>query len=1130
MNRKRLCMILFFSGIILFFPVISMAVVSADFEDNSVTYSGGQGSIGTHHVESNSPVNYKNGSRSLQLHYKLTNTVPHWLYLRGTFAPARDWRNSTSVRFWLKGDGSTNFISFKFACGLNEFDPAGSEAITLVSTNWRKVEIPLGSLTLSGAGVQASQAQLASVTSFLISLNGNDTGVFRDIFIDDIELVDTRPQVFDFDNVNMDIYSLLGIGSDIIMLTNSESVFQQGTGSLRITYAPLDNWALAQVSLYTQDWSTNGGVSFYLRGDGNADATFNFEISASGNNFNRDQIPLTGTSWRKITLRFSDLSSSGPPPTANDLKKVSAIRFILNESPAPGTTTGVLYLDDFQLLGRPDSAYIDDYENLFAAYSFYGNPGVLSASNLPDDFHGGAQSLKINYNLNLGVWGGLRRNFNPTNDFQQGNALSFWVRGDGSTNILKVQIGTPDVTSPAGGYYWRYFIPLNDTSWHRVWIPFKEFTDNTPKAPSLSGLSKVSNYWLFVEGSGGTGTVRVDDMRLITIGTTYTPWEWIMKKQSGVSYLIDSYDDANNSGWIYDQTLACMALVLKGSNERARWLLKTLQHRQEANGSFVTVYDPYTGKPDNGTPHVTGNNSWVIMAVNYYTYKTGDTQFLPMASACANRLLNYQGSDGCFSMGPEKPAIYSTENNIDCFSAFYYLSVLTGNTAFREAALKVLGWLQSSAWDNFAGYFYQGKNDPWLALDPNSFGILAFGPTGPQGADYARSLAVCSNNLRLTDQGCQGFTFDQSTVASPGCVWLEGTTSMAMAYHFAGRTNTARFFFTQVSNRMRADGGLAYTTRGDTSGDVQTNSGMATAAWVVFFDHSPKLNPLMLFPTNLPYTGGLPSTYGRLPVIDDFEDGLLIKNNLGLANGHSDNVTNELITNSPAGGRQALKIKYDTTAAWAAWWTTISRDISAYKELSFAVKGEKGGNQFSVVFNDSQGAFKSIASGELLPFGVSGEWQTVLVPLRKFLDFRKLDFRSITTLDFVFSGKDTLYLDDIVLIPALSVMDKPFGEGSALARLVLDRNIFSPNADGLDDTVSFTLEMKSPGEMSLEIFNLRGGLVRRMSQNGLSAEFIWDGRDKDGRLLNNGLYVYMITARDSSGRTEKVRKLILLEK
>ncbi|MDD5067950.1 MAG: carbohydrate binding domain-containing protein, partial [bacterium] len=389
MMRKIVLWIFLLLVLIFFHSGRLIALTAADFEDNSVTYAGGTGSGGTRFIASNSSLRSRNGSRSFLLNYKITNTAARWLWCRGTFSAAQDWRNFTTVRFWLKGDGSQNLFSFKFTASGREYAHLGAEVISLVNTNWQKVEIPLGQCRSNGSGNPPPQSYLASVSDFVISLNGSSTNVYYDFFIDGLEILDPRPQVLNFDNANMEIYYINpGVGGNIISVSNNATVFQEGTGSLKLTYSPLVSWAYAEVSMYTQDWSTNSGVSFYLRGDGNVNTTFTFEIEASGTLFNRNSIPLSGTSWKKITLRFSDLSSAGPAPTPNDLKKVSLIRFVLNES--LGSTTGILYLDDLRLLARADPGVIDDYENLFASYTVYGNAGVISCSNLPNDFHEGA--------------------------------------------------------------------------------------------------------------------------------------------------------------------------------------------------------------------------------------------------------------------------------------------------------------------------------------------------------------------------------------------------------------------------------------------------------------------------------------------------------------------------------------------------------------------------------------------------------------------------------------------------------------------------------------------------------------------------------------------------------------------
>ncbi|MBU1078098.1 MAG: gliding motility-associated C-terminal domain-containing protein, partial [Spirochaetes bacterium] len=388
------------------------------------------------------------------------------------------------------------------------------------------------------------------------------------------------------------------------------------------------------------------------------------------------------------------------------------------------------------------------------------------------------------------------------------------------------------------------------------------------------------------------------------------------------------------------------------------------------------------------------------------------------------------------------------------------------------------------------------------------------------------SFGVCNDNLRLADGPYDGFTFDQSTVAAPGCVWFEGTTSMALAYAVAEKNTKANYFFTQVSNSMKPNGGIAYTTfgNGDTNNGVQTNASMASASWFVLFDQSPRVNPFQ--PSDAPVLLAI----GGLPIIDDFEDAIVDYNSIGNPNQHSPNITVELVTNDPCGGEQALKLTYDSSTNWAAWWTFISCDISSYKELSFCVKGETGANQFFITINDEKEVAKVITLSEFLPFGVSDTWQTVTISLNKFIDFKKINLTKITTLSFTFEGKDTIYLDQIRLTVRDDVMDKMFGSGDVFQNIKMDRNILSPNGDGLSDTVCFEVYLNGTGTIDLEIYDMRGSLVKKFSQSGSEAQFCWDGKDSSNRSLANGLYIYQIIGKDSNGKEQELKKLILLEK
>lgn len=67
-------------------------------------------------------------------------------------------------------------------------------------------------------------------------------------------------------------------------------------------------------------------------------------------------------------------------------------------------------------------------------------------------------------------------------------------------------------------------------------------------------------------------------------------------------------------------------------------------------------------------------------------------------------------------------------------------------------------------------------------------------------------------------------------------------------------------------------------------------------------------------------------------------------------------------------------------------------------------------------------------------------------------------------------------------------------------------NPFTPNNDGVNDTVSIITNLPTTDEVSLSIFNRYGDLIYKTS----SAELVWDGRDNSGSPMVSGVYIYQI--------------------
>lgn len=84
-------------------------------------------------------------------------------------------------------------------------------------------------------------------------------------------------------------------------------------------------------------------------------------------------------------------------------------------------------------------------------------------------------------------------------------------------------------------------------------------------------------------------------------------------------------------------------------------------------------------------------------------------------------------------------------------------------------------------------------------------------------------------------------------------------------------------------------------------------------------------------------------------------------------------------------------------------------------------------------------------------------------------------------------------------------------------------NNLYPNPFNPDLNIRFTMD--KPGRATLEIYNLRGQIVRRLVDSDLakgSHKVLWDGRDAAGRTVSSGVYHLVLRAGDKSFRTRAV--------
>ncbi|MFZ2341354.1 MAG: lamin tail domain-containing protein [Bacteroidales bacterium] len=107
-----------------------------------------------------------------------------------------------------------------------------------------------------------------------------------------------------------------------------------------------------------------------------------------------------------------------------------------------------------------------------------------------------------------------------------------------------------------------------------------------------------------------------------------------------------------------------------------------------------------------------------------------------------------------------------------------------------------------------------------------------------------------------------------------------------------------------------------------------------------------------------------------------------------------------------------------------------------------------------------------------------------------------------------------------------SVAAEDPGDGESV---VFSSTKITPDNDGNEDLLVIDL---NPGEngsvVSVTVFDEAGRFVRKLADNlfaGPGASVIWDGTGPDGRLLDTGIYVFLITSFDETGKTGRWKKV-----
>jgi hypothetical protein len=140
-------------------------------------------------------------------------------------------------------------------------------------------------------------------------------------------------------------------------------------------------------------------------------------------------------------------------------------------------------------------------------------------------------------------------------------------------------------------------------------------------------------------------------------------------------------------------------------------------------------------------------------------------------------------------------------------------------------------------------------------------------------------------------------------------------------------------------------------------------------------------------------------------------------------------------------------------------------------------------------------------------------------------DIPMADFTGLTTqghlAQLIISGDpNTIYLDNVYFYDENTVADN----GVSAPAFTLGRNYPNP----FNPSTSIAYEITEPGHVQLNIYNIKGELIRTLvdaPQTAQSYTVTWDGTDNVGNPISSGVYFYQM----QSGKNTSTRKMLLMK-
>ncbi len=538
--------------------------------------------------------------------------------------------------------------------------------------------------------------------------------------------------------------------------------------------------------------------------------------------------------------------------------------------------------------------------------------------------------------------------------------------------------------------------------------------------------------------------------------------EWIVQQQNPSTGLFRSYDiPGDKTAWTYDQGLGIIVLGQTGNLHAARRCAEgMLRVRSGTRKVWVDSYDAETGEPIAKATAV-GPNAWMGLGLLGLHAKTKEAKYLQACKDIADFILQFQVSggkaDGVVTGGlDEHGKLFpwsSTEHNADAIAFLAAIAEVTGENAYREAAVRITQWLNREMWDvKLRGYLPGYENTAKAIrssfperLDSQTWTILgqlaaARTPGWPENVS-----ALMHNGLPWIDQYLRTVQYEGKTLRGFGKIslgkratdsfWSEGTAGWVLA---ARRVKHAESLQPEIEGSLvclqRPNGALPCSV-GVSLPKIQRLFG-ANDILVAHFEGHPNclFGEVGVYGDGEPDWDAIQAAEKRLPFSWYYGPDIPGYDEDNVHTGH------QCFRLVNAG--QMCKTQHQR---WASFGLDMGPqigpdkkikplDVSQCKQLVFWARTDnQEGAVIKVLFRDARArSYRAQVEVSPTPSRIDDEWQMFTVDLRTLP--RKVDLSRLVHVGFEFGSRignprgTIIYIDDVGFLRSPIGTKRPLGE------------------------------------------------------------------------------------------------------